>query len=427
MVDCNYKIVLFYRYVALDNVHEKQQFFLETCQRLGLLGRVLVAPEGINGTLAGPDDSVGDFIAACSSFQCFQSVDWKVSACSGATLPFNDLHIKFVFELIGCGSQRNWIDNHVEYDVSTFGGLTGTGVHLSPSEFHEALTCQPTGHNSKSILLDIRNEFEYDIGHFRGAASLGTNTYAETWKALDTIFDEATSSGVANREKEVYMYCTGGIRCEKASAYLKSKGIHQVFQLQGGIHKYLEQYSNSSNHFLGKEFVFDARVALGQTVTTGDISKHAIVGKCSDCEAPYDEYSGQVICTVCHMPVLCCPLCRSSSPYQGEFYCRNHRNLKGIYFHDLRPFSADQLRQQGESLHCIQQELLGHSNRNKRRTLQRQKDRIAAWLDTLPNSVSSTSPGAVILPDKDDGGAETKQACAGVSGVRAPNWGFWQS
>jgi predicted sulfurtransferase len=313
-----YKIVLFYKYVSVPCVDTRKEWFLGLCNKLELLGRVLVATEGINGTVAGPGSSIDKFVAECSLI--FENVDWKVSSASGSRLPFNDLHIKLVPELIGCGEQKQRIDKQVSFDVSLFGGLSGTGVHLTPQQFHEALN---KNENDK-LLLDIRNEFEYDIGRFRGAASLRTNTYAETWQALDSIFEDT-----ATVDKPVYLYCTGGIRCEKASAYLKTKGVKQVFQLQGGIHKYLEQFKESGGgHFEGKEFVFDARVAL--TSSTADAAPEdapalQVVGKCIDCCSPYDQYHGQAICTVCHMPVLCCPTCVHQNPFPGEYYCRNHR------------------------------------------------------------------------------------------------------
>lgn len=298
------------------------------------MGRVLVAPEGVNGTLAGREAAVDEFIEECKKVEELNNVDWKINVAVGDKLPFNDLHIKLVPELIGCGEQRTFIDSHISFDSTSFGGLKGTGVHLTASDFHEAL-----GSSSENrILLDIRNEFEYDIGHFQGAVSLGTNTYAETWKALDNIFAEPGSTN-----KEVFMYCTGGIRCEKASAYLRAKGLSNVYQLQGGIHKYLEQFPRSESHFIGKEFVFDARVALPQKLqqrtddsqlderheersacedaTDGD----EIVGRCIDCNDAHDVYSGSIICTVCHMPVLYCPRCVRENLNPGEYYCRNHR------------------------------------------------------------------------------------------------------
>jgi UPF0176 protein len=105
------------------------------------------------------------------------------------------------------------------------GGVEGTGVHLTPSEFHEALG------RDDGICIDVRNGFEYDVGHFKNALNLNTYTYSETWSALDNVLKDKDPAN------NIYMYCTGGIRCEKASAYVKAKGYKNVFQLEGGIHR----------------------------------------------------------------------------------------------------------------------------------------------------------------------------------------------
>ncbi len=168
------------------------------------------------------------------------------------------------------------------------------------------------------------------------------------------------------------MYCTGGIRCEKASAYLKAKGYNNVFQLQGGIHKYLEEFPQGGT-FHGKNFVFDSRVSMGPTTEgaaggeiknfdgssssnnigninkdlpadsqqslelntengtsrSGEILHQAVVGRCIDCCSPHDTYSGYIACTVCRMPVLVCPSCVGASQHPGEYHCIRHRSVCG--------------------------------------------------------------------------------------------------
>jgi UPF0176 protein len=197
-----YTVVLFYRYVKVAKPQELCNALRKCCIRLGLLGRILVAEEGINGTLAGLPLSVDSFIQEMKADDRFSKVDWKsTTVASGATkLPFLNLSIREVTEIVSSGRQRDFISSQTQFDGDTFGGITGTGTHLTPEAFHHNL------HSSKDnerILLDVRNQFEYDIGHFKSAQSLNCATYAETWTNMDSILKNETP------EKPIYMYCTG--------------------------------------------------------------------------------------------------------------------------------------------------------------------------------------------------------------------------
>lgn len=427
-----YSVVLFYRYVPISDTDAQKEAFLHMCTELELLGRILVAREGINGTLAGAPERVQAFIDRMMEDERFRKIDWKLSheqspvADVGLALPFGDLSIKIVKEIVSSGQDGDIINRHIKFSNDTFGGIEGTGTHLTPSEFHEAVS------QKKGLLLDVRNEFEHAIGHFDGSVDLRTFTYAETWKSFDRILADKGP----DTESPIYMYCTGGIRCEKASAYLCAKGYENVYQLQGGIHRYLEEYPDGGL-FHGKNFVFDSRVtvteettgsacatgaksqsqtqkeqqencrreeredssdrssspsssAAGSTIIDlesqtssksavgGLVKRKTIVGKCLDCAAPYDIYNGRVMCTVCRIPVLVCPACVSSNPHPSEYYCSRHRDLKGLYFTLLEPFSLDELRQQLATMRRLEVDLLADKDKGKKRrqTLRKQQNKI---------------------------------------------------
>lgn len=141
------------------------------------------------------------------------------------------------------------------------------------------------------MIVDIRNQYEYDIGHFQNARNLETFTYSETWSSLDKLFNKKVTSIeeteiIGQKQKPIYMYCTGGIRCEKASAYLVAKGYENVFQLQGGIHRYLETFPDGGL-FRGKNFVFDTRVsipteskAISSEITGNEVKSSLILHMC---------------------------------------------------------------------------------------------------------------------------------------------------
>ena len=261
--------------------------------------------------------------------------------------------------------------------------------------------------------------------------NLSTNTFSETFKELDRIMEEVMGK---DKDREVYMYCTGGIRCEKASAYMNMKGCENVFQLEGGIHRYIEEINPERSRFMGKEFVFDGRVAMKvipeqqsqedcersdiplelirsrispagahpsfqSLVETEKIvpcsypsfSCSEVIGRCSECAKTHDAYSGFIVCTVCRIPVLCCPECVVSNTYPGEYYCGRHRSLKGVYFSVLECFTNQELQEQVSILSALEHGLCGdRKERNRRRTLRRQRERIQYLLTSRPETQVDT-------------------------------------
>eukprot|EP00943_MAST-04B_sp_MAST-4B-sp1_P009511 g9511.t1 len=210
-------------------------------------------------------------------------------------------------------------------------------------------------------MLDVRNRFEYAIGHFEDSKER---------KAMDpnmrnfTQFKHYVKENQSElKGKKILMYCTGGIRCETASAYLKdvvNDSHAEVYQLQGGIHRYCEQYPDG--YFKGKNFVFDRRMTMD--------TKTKAVGKCSECNQTCDVFHSGIVCTVCVCLVLVCDDCRSNGQpslnrdnvcRRYEWYCKEHQYLSGNYFTFINIYNTDELKRQKKELLNI----LKNINKNK--------------------------------------------------------------
>ena len=200
---------------------------------------------------------------------------------------------------------------------------------------------------------------------------------------------------------------------------LKRRGINDVSQLKGGIHRYLEEYGNEG-YFRGMNFVFDQRVAMTPSEcqkTDADDNKkstasHEVVGKCLTCETPYDELSGDRICTVCRDPVLVCPACESKL---REYHCRRHWAWRHCYFTFLEVFPRDELVQQRAELLKIRDSL---TNRNMRRTLMRQVEKVDERVRNLDQRIATVDPRA---PRRCRTCMESGVVCDGNC------WGFWKT
>ena len=223
-------VILFYKYVPLA---EPEVFATEQrslCKSLGLKGRILIAHEGINGTLAGPSEAINEYVAALRRDPRFEDVEMKVSAGDENTFP--KLAVKARREIV------------------TLGLPDLPPCHqnqLPPAEWKRMMEEDPD-----VVLLDVRNRFESDAGHFAGAVLCEIENFRDLPAYVDRL--------EPLKEKKVLMYCTGGIRCEKASALLKSRGFQDVFQLHGGIVTYQEEFGNE--HWEGECFVFDQRMTV---------------------------------------------------------------------------------------------------------------------------------------------------------------------
>lgn len=251
------KIILFYKYIELTHPHAEVKQQKKLCADLQLKGRILIAQEGINGTLGGTHEQIDSYIAYMRQHPLFADIDFKESL--NVANHFPRLRVVIKNEIVNLGINPTMIKPK------------DGGIHLTPEQTHELLTEKP----SDLLILDVRNEFEYAIGRFEGAIKTPIAHFRDFPAYIDAHQDTF-------KDKQVLMYCTGGVRCERASAYLQTKKItKKIFQMNGGIHRYIEEFPNG--FFKGKNYVFDGRTAV-------KISED-ILGSCYICANAYDEYT----------------------------------------------------------------------------------------------------------------------------------------
>ena len=228
--------ISFYQYHHIDNPAEfRDQLFLKW-DFLGVLGRIYVANEGINAQLSLPADHFDEFKTHLDSIPFLEDVRLNI-AIEQDNFSFLKLKIKVRNKIVADGLNDDTFD------------VTDKGVHLDAEGFNEILE------DPRTVLVDMRNHYESEIGHFKNAITPDVDTFRESLPIIEEDLKDH------KEDRNLVMYCTGGIRCEKASAYYKHKGFKNVFQLEGGIINYFRQVNEKGleNKFIGKNFVFDER------------------------------------------------------------------------------------------------------------------------------------------------------------------------
>ncbi len=270
--------ISFYQYYNIKNPQLfRDKLFLEW-EQLDVLGRTYVSYEGINAQISVPAESFLELKEQLDAISFLNDIRLNV-AVEHENKSFLKLKVKVRDKIVADGL------NDENFDV------TNIGVHLKASEFNKMLA------DPNTVCVDMRNHYESEIGHFSGAVTPDVDTFRDS---LDIIEEDLKEH---KEDKNLLMYCTGGIRCEKASAYYKHKGFKNVFQLEGGIIEYTRQVKDEGieNKFLGKNFVFDHRRA--------ERISDDIVSKCHQCGEPCDEH---VNCAnqACHLLFIQCKSCR---------------------------------------------------------------------------------------------------------------------
>nr|XP_004658509.2 thiosulfate sulfurtransferase/rhodanese-like domain-containing protein 2 [Jaculus jaculus]XP_045008096.1 thiosulfate sulfurtransferase/rhodanese-like domain-containing protein 2 [Jaculus jaculus]XP_045008106.1 thiosulfate sulfurtransferase/rhodanese-like domain-containing protein 2 [Jaculus jaculus] len=298
------EVLLYYCYCDLEDPHWVCAWQTALCQHLYLTGKVRIATEGINGTVGGSKLATRLYVEVMLSCPLFKDYmckgDFKSSR--GGAHCFPELRVGVFEEIVPMGISPTKIS------------YKKPGIYLSPDEFHkevEKFLSHENQEQSDTILLDCRNFYESKIGRFQGCLAPDIRKFSYFPSYVDENLD-------IFRQKRVLMYCTGGIRCERGSAYLKAKGVcKEVFQLKGGIHKYLEEFPDG--FYKGKLFVFDERYALSYNNT--------VVSECSYCRAPWDQYK---LCstTQCRQLVLTCPTCQGQGFTACCVTCQDKGNRK---------------------------------------------------------------------------------------------------
>ncbi len=268
----------FYQYAQIGNPQLFRDYLFIHWDRLDVLGRIYVAHEGINAQLSVPAKRFEQFKAQLKTITFLKEVRLNI-AIEQNNKSFLKLTIKVRKKIVADGLEDSSFD------------VTKKGKHVSAQEFNQLLEDENT------ICLDMRNHYESEIGHFKNAVTPDVDTFRESLPLIEEDF------AAHKEDKNLLMYCTGGIRCEKASAYFKHKGFKNVYQLEGGIIEYARQVKSLGveNKFVGKNFVFDER--------RGERISEEVIAQCHQCGTPCDTH---VNCAneACHLLFIQCSACQ---------------------------------------------------------------------------------------------------------------------
>lgn len=266
-------VVAMYHFVGLDDFEEMKPPLQDLCVANGLMGTILLAREGLNGTIAGPREGIDTLLDYLRADSRFKSLRYKESYTDKP--PFRRMKVRLKREIVTMGVP----------DTDP-GALCGERVDAK--RWNELIQ------DPDVLTIDTRNEYEVDIGTFENAISPGTETFREFPKFVDNELDP-------QKHRKVAMFCTGGIRCEKATNYLMKQGFEEVYHLDGGILKYLETVDKDESLWRGECFVFDDRVAVDENLAPGSYAQ------CYACRRPLSEadrdsplYEIGVSCPNCH-------------------------------------------------------------------------------------------------------------------------------
>jgi UPF0176 protein len=269
-------VLSFYKYVRIKNPERLRGVLFKGWEGLNVLGRVYLAKEGVNAQVSVPDFNLDAFKALVNDVTCFKGLDFKESIEKN-NYSFFKLTVKVKDQIVADGLSLG------DYDI------TNPGKHVDAKEWNELI-------EQGAIVVDMRNHYESEVGHFNGAILPEAVTFKEELPLVKNLL-----SGKEN--EKVLLYCTGGIRCEKASAYLKNKGFKCVHQLSGGIIGYAKQVKENGleNKFKGKNFVFDNR--LGERISED------VISYCHQCNQKSDNHTNCANLN-CNLLFIQCVDCR---------------------------------------------------------------------------------------------------------------------
>lgn len=270
------KVLLFYGFTRLGDPEAIRLWQHTLCESLGVRGRIIISADGINATLGGDVVQLKKYVKGTRAYAPFKDIDFKWSEGraieDGTTADFPRLSVKVRDELVTFGAPD-------ELEVDADGGVVDGGTHLSPAELHALVEAKDV------VFFDGRNQIESAVGHFAGAVRPPVDTTREFIAALDSgAYDHL-------KDQPVVTYCTGGIRCEVLTPLMKHRGFQEVYQLDGGIATYGEQFGDDGL-WEGSLYVFDDRITM-------DFSDHtALVGVCDTCQQPTNHVAdcGDVSC-----------------------------------------------------------------------------------------------------------------------------------
>ena len=261
-----------YHFVSILDCSDLQRNIKNALRRLNIKGTILIAPEGINGTIAGHRPQVTEFVEWLHADERFKPCRVKVSAAD--RMPFHRTRVKLKQEIVTMG-------------VPDIDPRMLTGTYIKPAEWNKLIA------DPEVTLIDTRNDYEISIGTFAGAINPQLGSFRE-------FPDYARNHLDPGQHKKIAMFCTGGIRCEKSTAYLKSKGFAEVYHLEGGILNYLEQVPGAESQWQGECFVFDDRVAVDHRLQPGSYEQcHACRMPVNETDKQHPDYVHGVSCAHC--------------------------------------------------------------------------------------------------------------------------------
>lgn len=271
MKNIQFTIITFYQFKKIIDISKHQIFLKEFCSFNKIKGTILLANEGINGAVAG---LVGPITQLDKELRKIGFNNLEIKKSSYDYMPFNRLKIKIKKEIVTFGTEK--------LDVEKL-----KGTHVNYKDWNKLIN------ESETLLLDVRNSFEVDIGTFKGSINPVTKNFSEFKKFIDNNLKK-------EKTRKIAMFCTGGIRCEKASSFMKDKGFTNIYQLKGGILKYLQKIPTKESHWRGECFVFDNRVSVQNELKNGTyILCHACRDPINKDEQMSKHYEKGVSCPKC--------------------------------------------------------------------------------------------------------------------------------
>ncbi len=289
-----HEILLYYKYASIKNPQKFADEHRAFCVKHGLKGRIIIASEGINGTIEGLVKDTKAYKKFLMAKKGFKNIHWKTSP--GVGKAFWRLSVKIRPEMVSLSLIKS---NDTDVDPRKM-----TGVHLKPEKLK---TWFEKG--EKFTIIDMRNDYEHKVGAFEGSILPPLKNFRDLPKVLPKL--------QKFKHEKVLTVCTGGVRCEKASGYLIKKGFKDVYQLDGGIVSFMEKYPGE--HFKGALYVFDGRVTMAYDPKTG---KREIIGKCEKCGVNTENYAD---CTNqdCRHQMICCEACITADLAYCSKKCKN--------------------------------------------------------------------------------------------------------
>ena len=284
-------VAALYRFVRLDDYESMREPLLNFCTERGVKGTLLLAHEGVNGTISGGKTAIADVLSYLRSDERLTDLDCKFSYHEER--PFLRMKVKLKREIVTMG-------------LAGVDPNQSVGRYASPEEWNELVD------DPECLVIDTRNDYEVEIGSFRGAINPGTKSFRDFPAWVDENLDP-------QKHKKVAMFCTGGIRCEKSTSLLVSKGFDDVWHLKGGILNYLEQTAEASTRWEGECFVFDSRVAVNHQLEKGQYDQ------CFACRFPLDEAQKE---SPQYVPGVSCPRCHDAhSEDQKKRFSERQRQM----------------------------------------------------------------------------------------------------